>query len=116
MGTNTVGRFLVTLHVNDKAGVYGHNAQDNRATAHKAVLVQDTRSPWIVVHGAVPATQECSIGYSDQGATAKDLLDSEALGKKIKLTTISTVNSKTVGDYSVTYDASDTAGNKASKK
>jgi hypothetical protein len=113
IGTKKVGRFLVTLAVNDNAGVYGHNAQDNHATAHKAVLVQDTRAPWIAVHGAVPSTQECAIAYSDLGATAKDLLDTEALGKKIEVSLISTVNSAKVGDYSVTYDAKDTAGNVA---
>jgi hypothetical protein len=111
--TKTVGRFLVTLHASDKAGVYGHNAKDNSVIKKKAVLVKDTRAPWLVVHGGSPAIQECGIKYQDLGATGKDLLDTQALGKKLKVMTRNSVVATRVGNYKVTYNTQDFAGNKA---
>jgi len=111
--TKTVGRFLVTLDSSDKAGVYGHNAGDNTVKTTKAILVKDTRAPWIVVHGGSPAIQECGIKYTDLSATGKDLLDTKALGKKLKLLVKNSVNAKVLGKYTVTYKAQDFAGNNA---
>jgi hypothetical protein len=111
--TKTVGRFLVTLDAKDGAGVYGHDAADNTVIAKKAILVKDTRAPWIEIHGGSPAIHECAVTYSDFGATAKDLLDTEALGKKLEVKVSNSVNSARVGEYSVSYNAEDFAGNKA---
>jgi hypothetical protein len=111
--TLTVGKFLVTMTVSDKAGIYGMNSMNNVAFVRKAVLVRDTRKPWIVMEGAIPAYAECGIKYSDGGAYAKDELDTEALGKKIEVAASSTVDSSTVGTYNVAYDAQDNAGNLA---
>merc|ERR1712070_1006169 len=60
--------------------------------------------------------QECGAKYSDAGATGHDLLDTEALGKTLKLTKTSNVNSKVLGGYKVTYDCADFAGNKARRQ
>jgi hypothetical protein len=114
--TKTVGRFLVTLKVADKAGLYGHNSRNNVDAVSKAILVKDTRKPWIQMHGASPEIQECGAKYSDAGATGHDLLDTEALGKTLKLTKTSNVNSKVLGGYKVTYDCADFAGNKARRQ
>jgi len=111
--TKTVGRFLVTLKATDKAGVYGHNARDNKVISKKAILVKDTRAPWLVVHGGSPFIQECGLKYQDIGATGKDLLDTRALGKKLKVMVRNSVQFKRPGKYSVSYNTQDFAGNKA---
>jgi hypothetical protein len=111
--TLTTGRFLVTMTVHDKAGIYGSSSMNNLAFVRKAVEVIDTRKPWIVMEGAIPAYAECGVKYVDGGAFAKDELDTEALGKKIRVSASSTVDSSTVGTYNVAYDASDNAGNNA---
>jgi hypothetical protein len=107
------GKFLVTLHSNDRAGVYGRNSKNNCASINKAVFVRDTRPPYIDVHGAEPTVHECSRKYRDAHATATDLLDTVALGKFIKVTPSSNVRGAKVGNYKVRYNARDAAGNRA---
>jgi hypothetical protein len=114
--THTVGRFLVTLKVADKAGLYGHDSRNNVDSVEKAVLVKDTRKPWIQMHGASPDIHECAIRYVDARATAHDMLDTRALKKVIKIATTTNVNAKKIGGYRVTYDCSDFAGNKATRQ
>lgn len=111
--TDVVGKYLLTLKVSDKAGVYGKNSKNNRQVARQAIVVQDTTKPTISMHGAQPAVVECSVRYSDEGAYAADKLDTSALGRKIAVTSKSTVNTKKVGWYNVKYNAADVAGNKA---
>jgi len=122
--TNKVGKFLVTYTVSDKAGVYGRNSANNVATARKAVLVKDTRAPWINVAGAEPTYYQCNRyhvanknTYQDLGATVSDLLDTKALGKTIKAVVNSGgMDSSKVADYTYTYNAQDNAGNKAKQQ
>jgi hypothetical protein len=120
LATKNVGRYLVTFKVCDSAGVYGVNSQNNCVTAHKAVLIKDTLAPWIDVHGAEPTVHECGVTYTDQGATVKDLLDTEALKRDLQvtpyLTVTQNVEDKAVDDYHVTYNAQDYAGNVAETK
>ena len=120
LATKNVGRYLVTFKVCDEAGVYGVNSQNNCVNAHKAVLIKDTLAPWIDVHGAEPTVHECGVTYTDQGATVKDLLDTEALMRDLQvspyLTITQNVEDKAVDDYHVTYNAQDYAGNVAETK
>jgi hypothetical protein len=111
--TKTVGKFLVTFSVRDRAGAYGANPllKGNYAEARKAILVRDTIPPTIKVHGEVPTTTECAKAYKDTGATAWDRLDG-----KTRVASKSTVNNKKVGDYAVKYNSQDKAGNKATQK
>jgi hypothetical protein len=111
--THTVGRFLVTLKVADRAGLYGHDSRNNVDSVSKAILVKDTRKPWIQMHGASPEIQECAVGYTDATATAHDMLDTKALKKVIKISSTTNVNFRKNGMYRVTYDCADFAGNKA---
>jgi hypothetical protein len=111
--THQVGRFIVTYHSCDRAGVYGRMARNNCARAHKGILVKDTRPPYIQVHGSVPTYHECSYKYSDAHATATDLLDTVALGQFIKVSVRGRVNIRKLGNYKLTYNAKDRAGNKA---
>jgi len=111
--SDVVGDYVLTASVTDKAGVYGANSASNSATSTQAILVADTTKPVIAIHGAQPAVAECGMEYSDEGAYASDTLDTAKLGRKVEVTSASTVDTKKVGWYAVTYDAKDTAQNAA---
>jgi len=113
--TDVVGRYLLTLRVSDKAGVYGKGSKSNTQIAKQAIFVHDTTKPTITIHGAQPAIEECGVegGYKDEGAFAADSLDTAKLGRKIPVSRESSVNIKKVGWYKVTYNAKDVAGNQA---
>ena len=66
----------------------------------------DTVAPVITVTGTNPATVELGTAYTDAGASATD--DNDA---SVTVTTSSNVDTNTVGSYTVTYTASDLAGN-----
>ena len=53
-------------------------------------------------------------GYTELNATATDLVDGDLTGSIV--IDSSAVNTDRVGDYSVTYDVTDTAGNAAEQK
>merc|ERR1711865_180892 len=55
--------------------------------------------------------QECSKTYKDAGAKCKDKQDG-----KLKVKSVSTVDTSAVGVYTVVYSAKDLSGNKANKK
>jgi len=69
-GPLQLGKFLVTAKVTDAAGVYGHNAVDNIATTHVAIVVQDSRPPVIQVNGHSPVYHECISDKNFKGAQA----------------------------------------------
>ena len=96
---NTVGTYTVTYTATDAAG--------NTATATRTVKVvekADTTAPVITVTGDNPVTVEKGSTYTDAGATADG-----TTGEEVKST--STVDINTVGTYTVTYTATDAAGN-----
>jgi len=68
----------------------------------------DTTPPVITVTGDNPVTVTQGATYRDAGATAVDDVDGD-----ISVTTISTVDMATVGTYTVTYTATDAAGNRS---
>lgn len=132
--TRHVGKYLVTLHANDDAGLYGRLddagiGQDNVAQARKAVNIKDTRAPWINVIGAEPAYWECASmeadhanhTYVDEGATATDLLDGQVVGgltDNVNTTWGSLLPDTTVvadggSANTIQYEATDVAGNRA---
>jgi hypothetical protein len=88
-GPTKLGKWLITASVNDDAGIYGHNANNNIATTHVAVVVSDSRPPVIQLAGHSPVYHECikdsmfatrktAYGYHDAGADALDMLDTWA--------------------------------------
>ena len=100
--TSTVGSYTVTYSATDAAG--------NAATqVTRTVNVVDTTAPVITVTSANPATVELGASYTDAGATATDLSGA------ITVTSTSTVDTSTVGSYTVTYSATDAAGNAATQ-
>ena len=66
------------------------------------LLIQDTTAPVITITGDNPATVELGTTYTDAGATADG-------GETV--TSTGTVDTSTVGAYTITYSATDAANN-----
>ncbi len=73
-------------------------------------VVTDTTAPVITVLGDNPATVLLNETYTDAGATATDDVDGT-----VDVTTSGTVDTSTVGSYTITYTATDAAGNVATE-
>jgi hypothetical protein len=94
------GTYTVTYTATDASG--------NTATMTRTVNVTDTKPPVITLNGANPMNVECGIGYVEPGATASDGCD----GLSVPVTITGSVLS-TKGTYTITYNATDSAGNTA---
>jgi len=97
--TDTVGEYTLTYTSTDSSG--------NAGTATRTVNVVDTTAPVVTVTGDNPATTELGDTYTDAGATATDLSGT------VEVVTSGTVDTDTVGEYTLTYtstDASENAG------
>ena len=92
--TNKVGSYTLTYSATDAAG--------NTGTSTRTVNVVDTIAPVITVTGDNPATVILGATYVDSGATADG-------GETV--TTTGTVDTNKVGSYTLTYSATDAAGN-----
>ena len=68
----------------------------------------DTTAPEISLSGAAALTIEQGASYSDAGATATDNVDSS-----VTVSTSGSVTTSVAGDYTLTYTATDAAGNSA---
>ena len=97
VNTNAVGTYQITYTATDLDG--------NTATATRTVNVVDTTDPVVTVTGANPATAELGGTYTDAGATASDASGSVAV------VTSGTVDTSTLGAYTLTYTATDASGN-----
>ena len=71
----------------------------------RTVTVVDTTAPVVTVTGDTSVTVELGSTYSDAGATADG-------GETV--TTSGSVDTSTVGTYTITYSATDAAGNETS--
>jgi hypothetical protein len=92
--TSTVGVYTITYSATDASG--------NTGTATRTVNVVDTTGPTITIAGDNPVSIEQYQTYTDAGATAAD-------GETVTVT--GTVDTSTPGTYTITYTATDTAGN-----
>ena len=95
--SNVVGSYTITYTATDKDG--------NTASASRTVNVVDTTAPVVTVTGDNPATTELGDTYTDAGATATD-----ASGT-VEVVTTGTVDTDTVGEYTLTYTSTDPSGN-----
>ena len=95
-----VGSYILTYVASDASG--------NTATATRTVNVVDTTPPVITVLGENPATVEYGSNYVDAGATATDLRDGA-----VTVTSSSVSSTTTIGEQTITYTATDAAGNTA---
>ena len=71
---------------------------------------EDLTPPEITLVGLATMNQECSVAFTDPGATAEDNIDGDISGN-ILVTGV--VDTSTPGEYTLTYTVSDAAGNAA---
>ena len=100
----TDGTWYVTTQAVDVAG--------NVSTSSQASIVIDTTAPLITLTGASSITQFLHTTYVDQGATALDLQDGNVT---TSIVSTGSVDTNTAGDYTITYDVTDTHGNAAAQ-
>jgi hypothetical protein len=98
--TTTLGSYTITYTATDVAG--------NQATAARTVNVIDVTAPEITISGDNPATVTQNDTYTDAGATAVDDTDGN-----VDVSSSGTVDTSTVGEYLITYSATDSAENQA---
>lgn len=105
LNTRTIFRaFLIAALSN--ISLIGCGASSTSST--EADANTDTVAPVITINGDNPANTSEGINYSDQGAIANDDVDGDITSK---ITTSGTVDTNTVGIYTITYTVVDTAGN-----
>ncbi len=97
------------------AEVTGLTAEDVNTTEKIQALVDDlpppdTTAPVITIKGNNPETVIQGDTYTDAGATATD-----DIGGTVAVTTTGSVDTSTVGTYTITYTAKDNAGNTATE-
>ena len=97
---SATGVYTITYQAADSAG--------NIGSATRTVTVQDTQPPVVTLSGA--STVEITLGttFTDPGATAQDAADGELQ------VSVSGTMSNAPGVYTLTYTATDAAGNSAS--
>jgi hypothetical protein len=101
--SSIVGTYTITYSATDKAG--------NKAVIKRVVevvLEDDTTLPIITLNGDNNITITKGDIYNELGATAIDDRDGN-----LSVTISGVVDSSTVGTYTITYSATDNAGNKA---
>jgi uncharacterized repeat protein (TIGR01451 family) len=81
------------------------DASNNSASATQTITVIDGTPPTISLNGASSVTAECHTAFSDPGATASDNCGTATV------TTGGDLNMDAPGTYTVTYTATDAAGN-----
>ena len=96
LNMSTSGTYIVTYSATDSSG--------NTGTAQRTVIVQDSQGPVITLTGANPYTVERLDTYTDPGATADT-------GETVTNNSSTTVDMDNVGNYTVTYSATDADGN-----
>jgi hypothetical protein len=84
------------------------DAANNSASAVQVITVSDTTAPIIALNGPNSVDVECNTSYTDAGATATDNCSGS-----FAVTPSGTVDANTVGSYTITYNATDAAGNAA---
>ena len=100
---NVVGNYSISFNLSDASG----NAA---VTQIRQVQVVDTQSPTITLIGDPNVSIEKGSSYVDQGATAQDEYDGNITSS---IVVTSNVNESIIGDYSVTYEVSDSSNNAA---
>ena len=100
----------------DVAGVYSlsYSATDSEGNVSRVltrtVTVADTIAPVITLVGDAAVEVELGSTYTDSGASAADTVDGS-----VDVVTTGSVDTAAAGTYTLTYTATDTAGNEASQ-
>ncbi len=94
------GTYTITYTATDSAG--------NSATATRTVIVADTTAPVITMVGPASINHAQGTPFTDPGVSAMDTVDGS-----VAVVTTGSVDSAMAGMYSLTYSATDGAGNSA---
>ena len=84
------------------------DAHGNVGKAEREIVYVDTTPPEITLTGFAEMTIQSGDSFTDPGAAAQDLGDGDLTAS---ITTEGTVDPDTPGDYTITYSATDSAGN-----
>ncbi|NCG07474.1 MAG: DUF5011 domain-containing protein [Gammaproteobacteria bacterium] len=93
----TAGVYTLTYNATDAAG--------NEASAERVVTVSDTTAPTVTLNGSGSMTLESDVAYAEAGAIASDSVDGP-----LDVVITGAVGSA-AGTYTLTYTATDAAGN-----
>ncbi len=102
VNTSIVGEYTIIYTATDSSG--------NSASKSRTVTVNDVTAPIITLGGDNPFTLEVNTPYNEPGVTAIDAIDGN-----INVSSSGLATTATVGDYTITYSATDNAGNVATK-
>lgn len=105
VSSDTIGVYQITYSATDSS----NNTATLSRTIKVASLHPDTTPPTIVLRGDNPLTISRGQSYSDPGADVTDNVDTN-----LQATRSGVVNPFSINSYTVTYSATDTAGNFAS--
>ena len=107
VNTAVAGTYMIIWTATDAAGNIG--TATRTVIVEKAPVIEDTTPAKITLNGENPITLYRGTEFTDPGATAIDEVDGS-----VNVTTSGTVDTQTVGEYTITYTATDAAGNTAS--
>lgn len=110
--TNTQGSYNVTYNVTDTAG----NSAPQQTRTVNVVAAPDTTPPQITVQGNNPFTLTQGNAYTDPGATATDSIDGDITSSITNNISAVNPNINVPGQYTITYNVQDTAGNSANQR
>ena len=100
---NMIGTYTLHYDVTDSSG-------NKAATQTRTIHVTDDTPPIITLSGQTNMTIPVGSTYTEPGYTATDNYDGDLAGS---VTVTGTVDTTTVGTYTIHYDVSDSSGNKA---
>ena len=103
VNTNVAGTYTITYSVSDAAG-------NSDSTTRTVTVNPDTTAPVISLVGASIINLNVGDSYTDQGATATDNIDGNLTSS---IVVSGSVNTNVSGNYTLTYNVSDAAGNAA---
>lgn len=106
--TSTAGTYTITYSASDAAGNAATPVTRTVVVNDVPPPVTDTTPPVITLSGQASITLTVGDTWVDPGATATDDTDAS-----VTVTTTGTVDTSTAGTYTLTYNATDAAGNAA---
>ncbi len=108
VNTAKAGNYIITYNVSDSSGNKAIEIKRGVTVSNSGST--DTTSPVITLKGNANVSFVVGTTYTDAGATATDNIDGDLTSK---IVTVNNVNTSVPGTYTVTYNVSDSAGNKA---
>jgi len=99
-----LGNTIVTFTATDSS--------NNSGTNSTLITITDTTAPEITLNGDSTINLMVGGSYDEPGATASDIYDGD-LSNDITITDNDNLDMDSVGEYTISYDVTDTSGNQA---